>query len=101
MDKIVVQVPSDLSELIPGYLKNLSKYADQLKELISAGDLAAAGRIGHNLKGSGGGYGLDEISTIGKLIEEKAHASDASAVKEALQKLNDYDYLSRLHVEFS
>jgi sigma-B regulation protein RsbU (phosphoserine phosphatase) len=34
----------------------------------------------HDLKGSGGGYGFNEISTIGKSIEEAAKRSDGEAI---------------------
>jgi HPt (histidine-containing phosphotransfer) domain-containing protein len=69
-----VQVAGELRDLIPRFLANRRVEIDQLRAAIARNDLEAARRIGHGLKGVGGGYGFDEISRIGAEIERGARA---------------------------
>ena len=46
--------------------------------------------IGHDLKGTGGGYGFDAISAIGKAIEEAAKMSDSEEILKQIALLKNY-----------
>jgi len=69
-----VQVAGELRDLIPRFLANRRVEVEQLRDAIARSDREAARRIGHGLKGVGGGYGFDEISRIGGEIERSARA---------------------------
>lgn len=97
-DKIRVEVEADLEDLIPGYLGNLAKNLDKIDEALQGSDFETSRVLGHNMKGSGGGYGFDYISEMGKKIESASKESDASPVQEAVAALRDY--LERVDVVY-
>jgi HPt (histidine-containing phosphotransfer) domain-containing protein len=72
-----VRVSGELRGLMPRFLANRSADVAALDAAIARGDLAAARRIGHILKGAGGGYGFDEITRLGAEIEACAVAGGA------------------------
>lgn len=95
-DRIAIHVDPDLEELIPGFLDNRRKDVTKLGTLLEAGDFAEARRIGHSMKGAGGGYGFDAITEFGAAIEEAALRSDAATIRAVAAELDDY--LSRIDV---
>jgi hypothetical protein len=42
------------------------------------------------MKGSGGGYGFDTITAIGKALEDAARGADVTTIKKALTDLSYY-----------
>jgi len=95
-DKTVVYIDPDIEELIPEFLKNISENAHEIKKLIVKEDMEAIRVIGHSMKGSGGSYGFDEITRIGRAIEEAAKAAN----KDEIVRFNDelVEYLSKVKV---
>lgn len=87
---ISVPVNPDLLDLIPGFLANRRADARALREALQAGDLEATDRLGHSLKGVGGGYGFHDITRLGAEIESASRAGDAAAVQRAVRELDDY-----------
>ena len=59
---------------------------------------AATRSIGHSLSGVGGSYGFDEITRIGKAIEEQSKRGDAAGVSGLAAQLEDY--LTRVQPEY-
>jgi HPt (histidine-containing phosphotransfer) domain-containing protein len=84
-----VQVAGELRDLIPRFLANRRIEVEQLRNAVAHGDLEAARRIGHVLKGVGGGYGFNEISRIGGAIESSVRAGGRD-LKELARELADY-----------
>lgn len=72
-----------LLELTRGDLQNL-------RDALEAADYSRIRFIGHDLKGSGGGFGFDGVSAIGKLIEEAAKRIDGEEVSRQIAALADY-----------
>lgn len=93
-----VQVAGELRDLIPRFLANRRMEVEQLRDAVARGDLEAARRIGHGLKGVGGGYGFDEISRLGAEIERRARAGgqDLAALARELA-----DYLDGVEITFT
>ena len=73
-----VEVAGELRELIPRFLANRRLEVGELHAAAARGDLEAARRIGHALKGVGGGYGFDQITLLGIEIERDARAGGGS-----------------------
>jgi len=96
MKKITVQVDADLQDLVPNYLLNRGKDVQDLTEHLKKQEFEIIRRLGHRMKGSGGGYGLKNVTEIGAAIELAALQLDSSAVTEQIQALDDY--LARLEV---
>ncbi len=97
-EKIVVFVDEDLQDLIPGYLENRLKDIAAIQASLDQGDYEAIRSTGHKMKGSGGGYGFDEITNIGRAMEEAAkieHREEIVRQTEVLKK-----YMERLEVVY-
>ena len=86
-DPYVIQVPAVIAPLVPEYLRNREKDVETMQALLAAGDFAQLRRLGHNLRGSAGAYGLPPLSEIGGRIETAALAADAGAIAAALEDL--------------
>lgn len=97
-DAILVKVDTDMRTLALRFLSNCGRNLARLRTALDGGDLAAARSIGHSLRGVGGMYGFDEITRIGRAIEENSMRGDAEGVSSQVAQLEDY--LSRVQPEF-
>jgi HPt (histidine-containing phosphotransfer) domain-containing protein len=95
---ILVQIDPDLEELIPGYLENRRRDIQSIEEALKREDFETSQRLGHTMKGSGGGYGFDAISAIGMAIEEASKIRSRDKVRLAVLELTDY--LDRVKVVY-
>lgn len=89
-ERIKVKVPEYVVKLIPKFMKNRAEDIKKIKSSLKEKDFETIERLGHSMKGSGSVYGFDEISEIGKLIEESAKKESTREIKENLKKLNTY-----------
>jgi HPt (histidine-containing phosphotransfer) domain-containing protein len=94
----IVYVDEDLEELIPEFIENRQEDIGTIKKLLETGDLQEIQRLGHSMKGSGGGYGFPELTRIGSVIEEAAKAGEVKIIDET----NDYlaHYLSTVKIVY-
>jgi histidine phosphotransfer protein HptB len=97
-EKIVVIIDIDLEDLIPGFLKNRLADVETLNTAVVEGKLETIQSIGHSLKGVGGGYGFDQLSDIGAVLELKAKSGELDGISELIDKIRDY--LERIEIKF-
>ena len=95
---IVVHIDADLEELVPSYLAHRRADVAALRERLEREDLEPVRISGHSMKGTGGGYGFDEITVIGAAIERAAEAGDRAALGALIDRLEVY--LSRIEVVY-
>ena len=95
-DRISVRPPAGIEEAIPLFLETTREDLQALSRFLDDGDYSRIRFIGHDLKGSGGGYGFEPISAIGKTIEEAAKRSDSREISRQIAALTNY--LDRLDV---
>lgn len=57
---------------------------------LDAGDCLPLRTLGHNLKGSGTSFGLDEISRMGWRLERTAARGEVALAREAAGALQNY-----------
>ncbi len=88
--KIIIEADPDLSELIPGYLQHRQDDLRLIAESLGKADFESLRILGHSMKGSGSGYGFDEISEIGALIEQAAKEKNPSEIRKQACALEDY-----------
>ncbi|GAB6271032.1 MAG TPA: Hpt domain-containing protein [Syntrophaceae bacterium] len=88
--KFTAIVDEDLRDLIPGYLENRRKDIKDIHAALDRNDFEVIRALGHKMKGSGGGYGFDEITEIGRACEEAAKQSQAQEIREQVHRLQDY-----------
>jgi HPt (histidine-containing phosphotransfer) domain-containing protein len=98
VEKIVVQVDADLEDLIPGYLQNRRQDAEAILQALEKQDFETIRVLGHTMKGTGGGYGFDAITEIGRALEEAAKIRDTQAINRGVSTL--LDYLEAVEVVF-
>jgi HPt (histidine-containing phosphotransfer) domain-containing protein len=90
VESIIVYVDEDLEELVPEFLENRYEDVTAIRTLLASGDFEEIQRLGHSMKGSGGGYGFFEITDIGSKIEEAAKTRDIDCIAAKLGHLVDY-----------
>jgi len=90
VDPYFVQVDPLIAPLVPGYLENRAKDTQRIADLLAAKDFATLRKLGHNMKGSAGAYGLPPLSEIGSRIEVAAQAADGAAIGAALEELRKF-----------
>jgi len=95
---IVVSIDADLQDLIPGYLAHRRTDVERIRRALEERDYAALRTMGHQMKGTGGGYGFDAITDIGRAIEEAARAGQDEEIRRQGSLL--LDYLDRVRVVF-
>lgn len=96
--KIIVKIDPDIQAIVPGFLKNKHNDVGKILAALSKGDFETVRILGHSMKGDGGGYGFDRISSIGATIEEAAKTKKADQIRASVEELSDY--LSRVEVVY-
>ncbi|MBF0195609.1 MAG: Hpt domain-containing protein [Magnetococcales bacterium] len=89
-DRISVVIDQDLESILPGYLANRQKDLLQITKDLQTGDFVSLQTMGHRMKGSGTGYGLNEVSKIGQEMEEAAKAHDGEQISKLAAELTTY-----------
>lgn len=88
--KFAVVVDDELRDLIPGYFENRRQDIVLILSALEQGDFELIRTIGHKMKGSGGGYGFDRITEIGRNIEAAAKDSKRQEILDQTNDLQDY-----------
>ena len=89
-EQVAVIVDRDLEDLIPGFMERRRQDVAALRNCLACGDLEKIRICGHSMKGTGGGYGFDEISTIGGDIEQAAIDGENDRISELTDRLEKY-----------
>jgi CheY-like chemotaxis protein len=80
----------DMLEIIRPFVASLPERIAALLTAAKASDTVQLGRLAHQLKGAGGGYGFPQITEAAERVEAAAHGgSDASALPQRIAKLVD------------
>tara|TARA_B100002052_G_scaffold62063_1_gene55138 strand:+ start:1086 stop:1364 length:279 start_codon:yes stop_codon:yes gene_type:complete len=69
------------------YISHTLKELNTIKEDIESTTYDSLRTFGHNIKGSGGMYGFNEITDMGANIESAAKDSDIDKIKSNLETL--------------
>ena len=96
---VVIRLDSEMQAIVPKYLANRAKDCASLRDQATTRAFADAKRLGHNMKGTGGGYGFEDVSRLGDLIEIAAVAGDADRIRALADELAAY--LARLTVVYA
>ena len=75
------------AEMQEMYINHTFKELNVIKEDIESTTYDSLRTFGHNIKGSGGMYGFNEITEIGANIESAAKDSDIDKIKSNLETL--------------
>jgi HPt (histidine-containing phosphotransfer) domain-containing protein len=97
-EKLIVEIESDLEYLVPEYLDGRRQDVISIREALQNGDFETIRILGHNLKGTGGGYGFNGITDIGAAIQDSALSGDAGMLEKLAGDLQDY--LDRVTIRY-
>ena len=81
------EVSAEVRSLLPSFLAARQADYAQMVSALAERNLRVIGRLGHQLKGSGGSFGFPELSAIGERLEISATGGDAQACADALRAL--------------
>lgn len=81
-NKFTVHIDPDLEAIVPKFLENRRKDSAALTSAIQGNDLKTVRLLGHRMKGDGGGYGFNEISRIGDVLEQAALREDYAVMQQ-------------------
>ena len=93
---IQVRAKPGFEDLIPEYISNRKYDLVRLAAALRKSDVSALRSIGHDMKGSGSGFGLPAIGEFGRSIEQCADREDFSGLEREILLLKDY--LARMEV---
>jgi hypothetical protein len=94
--KIRITPPRGIEGLVPNYLANVRRDIHEILTHIDSKNCGIARRLGHQLKGSGEGYGFPEITRTGAAVELAAMAADENEIRSQILAL--VTYLDRVEV---
>ncbi len=97
-DAIRVTVDSRVRGLAVRFLANCMNDVRRLRAALDGSDFSVTRAIGHSLGGAGGSYGFDEITRLGRAIEEQSMRRDTAGIHGLATQLEDY--LARVRPEY-
>ena len=97
-EKIIVQVDSSLEDLIPIFLKSRQKDIIDILHALEQDNFETILFLGHNMRGSGGGYGFNYLSEIGLMLELAAKEKDVEKIRKQVQEI--VNYLEKIEIVY-
>jgi CheY-like chemotaxis protein len=94
----LVRVGSSLAALVPKFLDGRRRDVDTIAAALERSDYDSVRILGHNMKGSGAGYGFSRITEIGASLEQAAGRRAPEQIRAQAAEL--VRYLDGLHVEY-
>ncbi len=96
----VVRIRADLSlrSLIPRYLQNRGSDIDAITTALEENDYETVRILGHNMKGTGTGYGFGRITAIGASLEQAALRRAPEEIRLKVAEL--VHFLGQLRVDY-
>ena len=78
------------AEMQQMYVNHTSKELMSIMETLDTKSFDSLRTFGHNIKGSGGMYGFNEVTEIGAVIEAAAKEEDMALIKSNLNNLDSF-----------
>ncbi|MEP7274852.1 MAG: response regulator, partial [Betaproteobacteria bacterium] len=94
----LVRLGSSFAELVPGFLQGRRRDINTIAAALERSDYEEVRVLGHNMKGSGAGYGFNRITEIGASLEQAAGRRAPEEIRARAVELERY--LDGLHVEY-
>ena len=76
------------AEMQEMYINHTSKELTSIMDNLETNSFDSLRTFGHNIKGSGGMYGFNEVTEIGAVIEAAAKDEDMALIKSNLKNLD-------------
>ena len=89
-DAVNAAVKANITDRIPAYLQNCRQNVIDIRHALNRVDFETVTRLGHNMSGSGGMYGFQDITDFGAAIQLAAESSDTAASHKWVGELSIY-----------
>ena len=83
-------MPDELQERIPEYLRIVRQYTCEMSGLFESKNFDGIRSLAHNIKGTGGCYGLPHLTRLAGTLEASAKTADEKAIIDALLELTGF-----------
>jgi len=83
-------VSPEVAALVPKYLASQSRQIDEARARLGQRDFDSIRRFGHNLKGTGRGYGFAEMEQMGRELERAAEEISEAGIAATLEALRRF-----------
>jgi CheY-like chemotaxis protein/HPt (histidine-containing phosphotransfer) domain-containing protein len=90
IDAVGMRSNTKFADRIPAYLLNCRQNVNLMLDALDRVDLETVTILGHQMSGSGGMFGFQEITNIGAALEQAAHSADSEASREWVSHLSSY-----------
>jgi PAS domain S-box-containing protein len=87
IDAVVARMNNKFAERIPAYLQNCRQNAHLMLAALDVVDFETVTFLGHQMSGSGGMFGFQEITDIGAAVEQAARGADTDAARKCVNEL--------------
>ena len=87
MDDFDAEEWAEMQEM---YITHTSKELAKIQEDFDNMEMDSLRTFGHNIKGSGGMYGFDEVTHLGTEIEASAKVDNREKIKSLLTELSNF-----------
>ena len=91
-----LEVDPDFQELLELFSVSIQETTEKLRTLLVASDMEQMQREAHKLKGAGGGYGFEGLTTEAAALESACKVRDLDQVRRTLDSL--LNYVSRIEI---
>ena len=89
-DAVIVHVEADFEPLLPKFITNRKKEVVTMREALAQQDFETVRKVAHGMKGAGGSYGFDQVTTMAATIEQAAKTGTAATIDTELAHLGAY-----------
>ncbi len=97
-DEIRLIIDKDLEELVPDYVSSIISDLKSILHLIGEGDFETVRTLAHRMKGSGGGYGIQQITDKGLIMENAAIEKKSQLIEQTAESL--IEYLQTIEIKY-
>ena len=97
-ETIIVQVNPRIGDLVDSYLEHRRRDLATLLKALDRGEYEHIQQVAHDLVGTGGSFGFEDMSQIGRSLESAVVNRQTEEIKLLVEELAEY--LSRVEVVY-
>jgi PAS domain S-box-containing protein len=86
-DAAVARMNDKIADRIPAYLRNCRHNADLMLDALDRVDFETVTFLGHQMSGSGGMFGFQDITDLGAAVEQAARSANSDASRNRVNEL--------------
>jgi signal transduction histidine kinase/CheY-like chemotaxis protein len=85
-----IPIEPGMEDVVPGYLDKRRKEIPQYRQALENQDFDTIRMLGHKMKGTGAGYGFEELTFLGAALEQAALRKDIPEIRVKVEEFARY-----------